>query len=190
MFPVYGRAGRFCLSGFIRWIGAQPWALRGLVWTGAAFAVEYIAGWPLRKAVGECPWDYSGTPFSVRGLIRLDYAPAWFALGLFFERLYLRLLVLFPKSGLDPGPAGLRHCPKGRLVMALPIEEERVVGAAYFRKVVFPRVLIGGPPKGHPVDDAGVLLKDRKEVAYRWACRLASSGGNPPAYRLRLSLQA
>ena len=95
MFPVYG-GGALLFERIYQVIAAQPWALRGLVWTGAAFAVEYIAGWLLRKAVGECPWDYSGTPFSVRGLIRLDYAPAWFALGLFFERLYLRLLVLFP----------------------------------------------------------------------------------------------
>jgi len=35
------------------------------------------------------PWDYSGkTPYSVLGLIRLDYAPAWFVLGLLFERLH------------------------------------------------------------------------------------------------------
>jgi hypothetical protein len=34
-----------------------------------------------------CPWDYSGRIWNVDGLIRLDFAPFWFAAGLIFERL-------------------------------------------------------------------------------------------------------
>jgi uncharacterized membrane protein len=34
------------------------------------------------------PWDYTGTPLAVAGVIRLDYAPAWFVAGLLFERLH------------------------------------------------------------------------------------------------------
>ena len=34
-----------------------------------------------------CPWDYSGAAFQYRGIIRLDYAPLWFAAGLIFEKI-------------------------------------------------------------------------------------------------------
>ena len=44
-----------------------------------------VTGWLLRK-LGVCPWDYSDAPLNIDGLIRLDYAPAWFAVGLLFER--------------------------------------------------------------------------------------------------------
>lgn len=53
------------------------------------FLAEYITGWGLQKAVGICPWDYSNSKFQVNGLIRLDYAPAWFVVGLLFEKLYM-----------------------------------------------------------------------------------------------------
>lgn len=95
MFPVYG-GGALLLEPLYRLIASQPWIVRGMVWTVAIFAIEYGAGWLIRKTVGRCPWDYRGAPLSVSGLIRLDYAPAWFVLGLLFERLYLTLSALFP----------------------------------------------------------------------------------------------
>lgn len=52
------------------------------------FTVEYLSGLVLRMLLGVCPWDYSGNTFSVNGLIRLDYAPAWFTAGLLFEKLH------------------------------------------------------------------------------------------------------
>ena len=45
-----------------------------------------ISGTLLRK-VDACPWDYSNTPFNIKGLIRLDYAPLWFCAGLLFEKI-------------------------------------------------------------------------------------------------------
>ena len=47
---------------------------------------EYATG-SFLKARNMCPWDYSGHLFHVDGLIRLDFAPFWFAAGLFFEML-------------------------------------------------------------------------------------------------------
>ena len=34
-----------------------------------------------------CPWDYSQCRANIHGLIRLDFAPLWFAVGLLFEQL-------------------------------------------------------------------------------------------------------
>jgi uncharacterized membrane protein len=48
--------------------------------------VEFSSGSILRH-FGMCPWDYSGTPFQYKGLIRLDYAPLWFFTGLLFEKI-------------------------------------------------------------------------------------------------------
>ena len=33
-----------------------------------------------------CPWDYSDAKYNIDGLVRLDFAPAWFILGLVFEK--------------------------------------------------------------------------------------------------------
>lgn len=60
--------------------------LRGGLYTVLIFSAEYCTGWVLKKVLGVCPWDYSECPFSVNGLIRLDYAPAWFVAGLLFEK--------------------------------------------------------------------------------------------------------
>lgn len=95
MFPIYGLAAPVlepvheAVAGFI-------WPVRGLVWVLVIFTIEYAMGWMLRSATGTCPWDYAGTRFSVDGLIRLDYAPAWFVLGLLFEQLHQRLVALTP----------------------------------------------------------------------------------------------
>lgn len=100
MFPIYGLAVFFepLHDRIRRW----PWPVRGLVWVAAIWAVEYSTGWVLRTLVGRTPWDYTGkTPYSVRGLIRLDYAPAWLAAGLLFERAHDWLTVW--QARLRPG---------------------------------------------------------------------------------------
>jgi uncharacterized membrane protein len=89
MFPIYGLAVFFePVHDRIR-----PWPapIRGLVWMLAFFAVEYLTGWLVRALVGASPWDYSGAVFNIHGLIRLDYAPVWFFLGLLYEKLHDRL---------------------------------------------------------------------------------------------------
>ena len=50
------------------------------------FSTEYLTGYLLDKR-GLCPWNYSRSRFNVNHLIRLDYAPYWFAAGLFFEHI-------------------------------------------------------------------------------------------------------
>ena len=89
MFPIYGMA--IFLEPFTVLLAAWPWVLRGLVYTLIIFSAEYVTGWWVRTMVGICPWDYSGSPLVVHGLIRLDYAPLWFIVGLLFERLALAL---------------------------------------------------------------------------------------------------
>lgn len=62
-----------------------PVIVRGMVYAVLIFAFEYVTGTLLKKA-SLCPWDYSGAKYGVNGIIRLDYAPAWFFVGLLFER--------------------------------------------------------------------------------------------------------
>ncbi len=89
MFPIYG------LAVFLEPVHdrIRPWPAlaRGSVWMLIFFAVEYLTGWLLRALVGASPWDYSAAGFNVHGLIRLDYAPVWFALGLIYEKVHDRL---------------------------------------------------------------------------------------------------
>lgn len=87
MMPIYGFFGLVSERVHER-IRAHSVLVRGLVWTGFIFVVEYLCGYFLRILVGVCPWDYSSVPSAVDGLIRLDYAPAWFFLGLLFEHLH------------------------------------------------------------------------------------------------------
>src|SRR5690606_22386495 len=85
MLPIYGLAA-FLFEPAHDALRALPWLARGAAYTVGIFAVEYACGWLLERLTGRCPWDYTGHRFSVRGWIRLDYAPAWFAFGLILER--------------------------------------------------------------------------------------------------------
>lgn len=87
MLPIYGSAA-VLFEPAHEAVRAWPWLLRGLVWMGAIFAVEYAAGWVLRRLVGRCPWDYHSARWHVHGLIRLDYAPIWMAFGFLLERVH------------------------------------------------------------------------------------------------------
>lgn len=86
MFPIYGLAIFF--EGIHNKIRSWSVIIRGGVYTVLIFLVEYLTGWILVQLIGVCPWDYSGSPFSIDGLIRLDYAPVWFAAGLIFEKIH------------------------------------------------------------------------------------------------------
>lgn len=86
MFPIYGLA--IVLEPLHNAIRHWPVLARGSIYMVCILLTEYTSGWLLRSTVGLCPWDYSGTPFSIHGLIRLDYAPAWFVAGLLFEKLH------------------------------------------------------------------------------------------------------
>ena len=82
MFPIYGCAAVISpLSKIYRRCNAF---VRGLVYMLHIFFGEFLFGTILKK-FGACPWDYSTSSFHVNGVIRLDYAPLWFILGLFYE---------------------------------------------------------------------------------------------------------
>ena len=90
MFPIYGLAG-LSLPLFLAFRRYCPLWQRVGFYVFAIFTVEFVTGFFLRWLTGVCPWDYGDRRFSVMGLIRLDYAPLWAVLGLFFERVALFL---------------------------------------------------------------------------------------------------
>lgn len=89
MFPVYGLA--VALEPLHYNIRTLPWYIRGLIWAISIFIIEYTTGWLFRILLGSCPWDYSSSPFNIDGVIRLDFFPAWFIVGLLFERVHDKL---------------------------------------------------------------------------------------------------
>lgn len=90
MFPIYGLA--VFLERVHDQIAHLPWYVRGGIWVVIILSLEYLTGWLLLSFLGRCPWDYSAvTPYHIRGLIRLDYIPAWFLAGLIFERIHRAL---------------------------------------------------------------------------------------------------
>lgn len=95
MLPIYG-AG-VLLEYVHDHIRDIHWLARGSMYMLLIFAIEYSAGWLIRGIVGVAPWYYSN-PFSVDHLIRLDYGPTWFAVGLMFEKVhdFLDRINLFP----------------------------------------------------------------------------------------------
>ena len=58
------------------------------------FAVEYVSGSMLKLFTGRCPWNYGRCRYSVRGIIRLDFIPIWFVVGILFEKIHDLLLKL------------------------------------------------------------------------------------------------
>ena len=90
MFPIYGLAG-LSMPLFLAFRKHCSLWLRVGFYVSAIFAVEFVTGWLLQWMTGACPWDYGDRLFSVRGFIRLDYAPLWAVLGVFFEQVALFL---------------------------------------------------------------------------------------------------
>jgi len=87
MFPIYGMAA--CLSPICKRLQERNTLLRGMIYAILIYIAEFTSGIILKKH-GACPWDYSKAKFNYKGVIRLDYAPAWFVAGLFFEKLLNR----------------------------------------------------------------------------------------------------
>ena len=89
MFFIYGMV--VFLEPFFIFLSPFNFILRGAVYAGLIFLGEFITGTVLKRA-DICPWDYSQARYHVRGLIRVDYAPAWAVAGLFFEQVYWLVL--------------------------------------------------------------------------------------------------
>lgn len=66
------------------------WVFRGVLWVVIIWGIEYTSGTILVNLLGRYPWYYSGK-FAIDNLVRIDYAPAWFVAGLFFERVHKTL---------------------------------------------------------------------------------------------------
>ena len=84
MFPIYGMAA--VIRPLAHILKGVPSFFRGIIYSIGILAGEYVSGSFLKKH-GMCPWDYSKAPHQYKGIVRLDYAPVWFATGLFFEKI-------------------------------------------------------------------------------------------------------
>lgn len=85
MFFIYGSA--VFLEPINDIISDWAWPVRGILWVVIIWGIEYTSGLIVSNIIGSRPWIYSG-PYAVEGLIRLDYAPAWFIAGLVFEKIH------------------------------------------------------------------------------------------------------
>ncbi len=99
MHPIYG-ATALVLEFVHGAMSEQGWLLRGLIYVVIIYVAEFSSGWLLERLLGRCPWDYRGKGINIRGLVRLDYAPAWFVAGLLFEPVRGLLLALLTNPGV------------------------------------------------------------------------------------------
>ncbi|MBS7302702.1 MAG: hypothetical protein KIG50_01010 [Lachnospiraceae bacterium] len=83
MFPIYGAA--CLLSPLYPLIKRFSWPVRGIFYMNLIYLTEYLSGRFLMKK-NCCPWDYSSSPLNYKKVIRLDFAPYWFATGLLYEK--------------------------------------------------------------------------------------------------------
>ena len=79
MFPIYGSA--IIIPPIHRLIRKANVFIRGTIYALCIFLTEFISGSFLKKR-NACPWDYSDAALNYKGIIRLDYAPVWFIVGL------------------------------------------------------------------------------------------------------------
>lgn len=84
--PLYACAPLFlnCASVVVF---ALPMLVRGVVYALVIWLFEYIGMWLLRLLLGASPSEeqYLKSRWNVHGLIRLDFFPAMFLMGLAFE---------------------------------------------------------------------------------------------------------
>ena len=86
MFFIYGLGALIKPIYYI--IKYVPTYIRGIFYACLIFFTEYLTGNFLKKR-NACPWDYSNSKYNINGLIRLDYAPLWFIVGLIYERILI-----------------------------------------------------------------------------------------------------
>lgn len=84
MFPIYGMAA--LIEPIYCKMKGKNAVLRGTIYTACIFLTELGTGAFLKKK-GCCPWDYSDAKVNYKGIVRLDYAPLWFLVGLLFEKI-------------------------------------------------------------------------------------------------------
>lgn len=99
MFPIYGCCALFGPLG--RFLKKLPVWFRGLTYMSIIFSTEYLSGCFLSQHK-LCPWDYGRSRWNINRVIRLDYAPCWFAAGLLFEK-------MLSERGDGKEPAGRKN---------------------------------------------------------------------------------
>ncbi len=72
------------------------WFMRGTFYGMGFWAVEFAAGWLLRRVTGACPWDRSHLRGNLQGILAWEYGPVWFAFGLALEPVHDFFLRLTP----------------------------------------------------------------------------------------------
>ena len=82
MFPIYGSA--FLIRPVSRLIKKRPFWFRGTFYAFWIYLVEFISGSILMKKHA-CPWNYHYSKWQIHDVIRLDFAPFWFLIGLLYE---------------------------------------------------------------------------------------------------------
>ncbi len=86
MFPIYGMAAVIKpVSSKLKKYNRKT-IERGLIYTAGIYVAEFTTGTILKKK-DSCPWDYSKSKYNIKGVIRWDYAPLWFAVGLIYEKM-------------------------------------------------------------------------------------------------------
>ena len=82
MFPIYGCAALLHPVSYL--LKNLPTWFRGFTYMALIFSAEFITGHLLTRH-SLCPWNYRRSRWNIKQLVRLDYAPFWFAAGLLFE---------------------------------------------------------------------------------------------------------
>ena len=98
MLPIYGSTV-FLFEPIHNLLDTEmmSWYFRGIIYMNGILLVEYVFGW-LLKRLDRCPWDYSNeTKYHLEGLIRFDYIPVWFTLGLILEQAQDLLVQMTPQ---------------------------------------------------------------------------------------------
>lgn len=94
MFPIYGLGAllgpishlidTWLVEDFTRPL--DRYIRHGMIYMVLIFTAEYLAG-AFLNYLGICPWDYRHARYHINGVIRLDFAPLWFGMGLLFEEI-------------------------------------------------------------------------------------------------------
>ena len=84
MFPIYGAA--FLIKPLSTLLKNCNAFIRGCIYALGIFSAEYTSGIILKK-LNACPWDYNSAKLNYKGVIRFDYLPLWFIVGLMYEKM-------------------------------------------------------------------------------------------------------
>jgi len=82
MILIYGMA--IFLEPFQSMLKGKNWFIRGITYMLLIYFTEYVTGFAL-DILDIKVWEYTD-PLNINGYVTLTFAPLWFGVGLFFER--------------------------------------------------------------------------------------------------------